>query len=500
MRVKDRTALLKWDSFKKNLIKSTSVDSNENALDKQKRIAHLLSDFEAFCTYYFPQYTTSPFAQFHKRFAKKTVENNRIFITRAWSRDHAKSVTSGVMLPLFLKMKGELKNMLLVSYSEDNAIELLRPLKIQLESNQRLINDFGIQKGRGNWEDGKFITADGCSFRAIGSGQNPRGSRNEEARPDYILCDDIDDDELCRNPKRLDNAWDWLIGALFGCLSIEGAKRFIIVGNIIAKDSLVKRSINVADDFEQINILDKQGQPSWKERFSLQECQYMISKMGYRLSQREYFNNPISEGKVFKKKDIVFGKVPDIAKMPFKVAYLDPGFKKTNASDTKAWILAGIRDGKYYIIKAFCGQASITEMIEWGYEIDAYLKRKNTTARFVMEEVFLQDLLYSDFKDYGKKKYPLSLTGDKRKKPDKDSRIESISGHFERGNVVFNEDEENNPHMKELVEQFLNFEPGVKTKKDGPDATEGAFYILNENLKFNHDILIGSKSINKHKL
>lgn len=502
MKASDRQALRDWDAYRASLVKAAYVDIDEDPVTRRKRVERLEQNFEAWAKYYFPHYCQSEFAAFHKRFAKKVIENDRLYITRAWARAHAKSVMAGLMLPLYLKFTKRMKNMILVSYNESNAIDLLTPIQIELESNPRFINDYGEQRALGTWEEGNFKTTDGCSFRAIGSGQNPRGTRNEAARPDLILVDDIDDDELCRNSKRLDDAWDWMMGALFGCFDITGGKRFIVVGNIIAKDTLVKRAAKVSDDFEQINILDNNGQPSWKERFSLDDCQYMISKMAYRLAQREYFNNPITEGKIFKKAWMVFDTIPAIRNIRYKVAYLDPGFKKTKTSDTKSWVLVGLHQGKYYIIKVFCGQASVNEMIEWGYELDAYLKRANTVAKLSMEEVFLQSLLYDDFADVAKEKgYSLPLTGDTRKKPDKDSRIEATSGHFERGNVIFNIEEEKNPHMQELVEQYLNFEPGVRTKKDGPDAVEGAIFQLNSSVTQNYDIgLVERYHNDKYKL
>ena len=501
MKLKDKEALRDWEAHKLSIQKATSVNVDEDPITKKKRKDELLSDVEAFAKYYFPHYCSSDFAPFHKRFFKKVIKNDRLFITRAWSRDHAKSVTAGIILPVFLKFSGKLKNMLMVSYNEDNAKQLLKPLQLEFETNQRLINDFGKMKGIGNWEEGNFITTDNCSFRAIGTGQSPRGTRNNEARPDFILCDDIDEDEMCRNPKRLSNAYDWMMGALFGCLSITGNKRFVVVGNIIAKDTLVKRAITVSDDHEQINILDTTKQPSWKERFSLEECEYMIKKMGYRLSQREYFNNPINEGKVFKKEWFQFKKLPPLRSYKFMVAYLDPGFKKTATSDSKSLVLIALHEGKFHIRKVFAGQASVEEMIEWGYSMDTFVKANNGTYQFKMEEVFLQDLLYKDFAAVAKvKKYPLPVSGDTRKKPDKDARITSISGYFERGDVYLDEEIENDHHTVEMMEQFLNFEQGVKSKKDAPDAVEGAMHILSSNLVLNADISIGKRSVNKHKI
>jgi predicted phage terminase large subunit-like protein len=536
MNQKDRQSLRVWEDYRNGVLKSTTIDINETYADKEKRIELLKGDFEKFCKYYFPTYCMSEFSDFHRRFAKKVIKNKRIYITRKWARAHAKSVVAGIMLPLYLKFTGELKNMLCVSYNESNAQELLLPLMIQFESNQRIINDFGDQAGFGNWETGRFTTKDGCSFRAIGSGQSPRGARNNEARPDYILCDDIDEDELCRNKRRLDQAWDWMQGALLGCFDIKGAGRFVVVGNIIAPDSLVKRSCEVSDDHEQIDILCKRTdkldtvllkqyqqelaqcgndkakaniliqvieyvkgglQPSWVERFSIYDVAYMVTKMGFRNAQREYFNNPLVEGKVFKKDWMQFKKLPPLKSYRFLVNYLDPGFKKTATSDSKAMVLVGLHNGEYHIHKVFCGQASIEEMIEWGYAIDDFVKLHNGAYQFKMEEVFLQSLLYEHFAAAGRtKNRNLPVSGDTRKKPDKDARIEGLSGYFERGLVFFSEDILNDHHCKTLIQQFTNFEPGVKTFKDGPDATEGAFFILNNSVIHNADVSIGKRHEN----
>ncbi len=501
MRPGHREALRRWDRWLKGLEAQIEIDPDEPADQIADRRIRLQADFEAFCQYYFPQYCTAPFAPFHRRFAKAVIDSPTIYISRAWSRDHAKSVVAGLFLPTFLMCTGQLNNMLLVSYSHDNAEELLRPLKLQLERNPRLIQDYGVFKSLDAWEADKFVTRKGKSFRALGSGQNPRGTREEEARPDFILVDDIDDDVLVRNPKRLNDAWDWLSGALYGTLSIDKAKRFVVVGNIIARDSMVVRAAKVADDHEQIDMLTKAGQPSWKERFTIEQCQYMIDKMGYRLAQREFFNNPIAEGTVFKKDWIQYKKLPQLRHYQYLVAYLDPGFKKTATTDTKAWILVGLHKGELHVVKAFCGQASVQEIIGWGYELHQYVQDRSGACELVMEEVFLQDLLYKDFDAEAKaRSKPLPLKGDKRKKPDKDSRIESISGYFERGTIYFNAAEQDNHHMVALEEQLLNFEPRVKTPKDGPDALEGAIFLLNSRVRLSADVQVQPRRGSKHRV
>ena len=60
-----------------------------------------------------------------------------------------------------------------------------------------------------------------------------------ERRPDYIVIDDLDDDELCRNPSRVTDMMAWVKEALFGCLDV-GRGRFIMAGNLIAKNSVLQ--------------------------------------------------------------------------------------------------------------------------------------------------------------------------------------------------------------------------------------------------------------------
>jgi predicted phage terminase large subunit-like protein len=536
MKAKDREALKDWEAHKKSIEQATAVDIQEDVVAKEKRIEKLKKNIELFAKYYFPHYCQSDFAPFHKRLFKKNIDNKKFFGVWKFARSHAKSVCAGVILPMYLKFTGELYNMLLASNNYDNAEELLKPLQMEFEANQRLINDFGNLVGLGTWESGHFVTSDGCSFRAVGMGQSPRGTRNQEKRPDYILGDDLDLEEVCRNKERLDNAQEWVMGALFGCFDITGTARFNIVGNVIHKDTIVLRCSEVADYSEQIDILSKteadlklvkqlqQGllnakndderklyteslnyakagyNPSWN-RFTILDCVYKILKMGYRMAQREYFNNYIEEGKVFKKDWMQFKKLPPLRAYRFLVAYLDPGFKKTKTSDSKSLFLAALHEGKFHVRKVFCGKASVEEMIGWGYAIDEFVKKGNGTYKFKMEDVFLQDLLYKDFAEASKKKgYPLPVSSDKRKKPDKDARIEATSGYFERGDVYFDEDLKNDHHFQTFMEQLLGFQAGGSTKKDGPDAMEGCFYELQASVKLNADVMVNKNSANKHKI
>lgn len=476
----------RWDAYRKSVSKSTPVPTGETDAQKKERIARLKGNFQEFAKYYFPSYCTSDFAKFHLDFAKKIAKKQRIYIVRAWARAHAKSVVAGLFIPLFEMVNGRLENMLMVSHSKDNAEELLMPLMIQLETNHRFLHDYGVQKSWRGWEVGKFVTANGQSFRAIGAGQSPRGSRNEEKRPDFILVDDIDTDVEARNPVSLKKKWDWIEQALRGTFDTTGRQRFVVVGNIIAKDGIVVRASRMADDYECINILDKNGQPSWKAKNSLEDVNYILSKISYASGQKEYFNNPISEGTVFK--DIKYGKVPPLSKFTHVVAYCDSSYKDSRKNDFKALPLVGHLNGDYYIIKAYLEQTTLQQMLKWFYDLKRYVGERTQMYAYVecngFQDAWYQDVFSPALRNMEKSEGTMAISPDDRDKPDKFSRIEgNLEPINRRGSLIFNEAEKDDPHMMRLVEQFQAIEPNLPAHDDGPDAVEGAVWIINTKLR-----------------
>lgn len=481
----DKQALKRWEELASNIRKLKVVDQ-ETPEQKEKRIERLKKSFPDFCKYYFPEYASGPFAKFHIRIANKLIRNDQIYLVAALAREHGKSVLLGLFVPAYLMFTGKLHNMLLVSHNRDNAEELLMPLILNLEHNQRIINDFGTQKGFRSWEAGNWHTNEGISFRAIGAGQSPRGTRNEEKRPDFILIDDIDTDEEARNQTRIDTKWKWIEQALFPTMSISGSKRFVFAGNIIAKESCIVKASRVADEFVKVNILDRNGNPSW-ERYTKEDVDYMLSKISYASGQKEYFNNPISEGTVFK--DITWGRVPPINRFKFLVAYCDPSYKNSKKNDFKAIPLVGEHAGNFYVINAFVDQTTISEMIKWFYDHDERVNNKTSLYSYIeagsLQDTFYQELFLPRLIAVGQQKGKhLSISPDHRKKPDKFTRIESTLEPLNRqGRLIFNEREKKNPHMQRLEEQLKAIEPSLPAHDDGPDALEGAVWIINNKIK-----------------
>jgi hypothetical protein len=483
----ERFALSDWESFRKGLIESTIVDDTESHADQLKRIARLEANPEEWFAYYFPNYYKSEPAPFHKKATRRILANKRWYEVRAWSRELAKS-TRTMMEVMFLSLTGEVKNILLISNSSDNAERLLMPYMLNLESNKRIINDYGLQQKPGSWEIGEFTTMGGVSFRALGAGQSPRGTRNEAIRPDVILLDDIDTDEETRNPDRINKKWEWIEQALIPTISISGNYRIIFCGNIIARDCCITRAIAKADHVDIVNIRDKDGKSSWTQKNSEADIDKILSLISTASAQKEYFNNPVSSGDVFK--EINWGKVPPLKSFRFLVAYGDPApsNSKNGKGSYKSIFLVGFREGKYYVITGYLDHETNAQYVNWYYYLKDYVSDRTQVYNYIennkLQDPFYQQVFIPLFAAAAKEKGTMiGIIPDERDKPDKFSRIEGNLEPINRlGCLVLNEDEKGNPHMQRLEEQFLLVNPKLSAPADGPDCIEGAKFIIDQKM------------------
>lgn len=457
--------------------------SNETKEQQDRRIERARRDYTFFVSTYFPDIARSPCGRFQTEAAMHILANPNARAVFEWARGHAKSTHMGVFIPLWLKIQPQRQfhTMVLVSKSETSADKLLSDLQCELAYNELYIRDFGHQIKAGNWAEGAFITTDGCFFTAIGRGQSPRGLKNKGRRPDYIVIDDIDDDELVRNPRRVSQATEWVLSALFGTME-AGRGRFILIGNRIAKDSILTRiAARPGVHHTVVNIIGRNGSPSWKENYTPAEIAGMRAMMGERNFQKEYMNNPITEGAVFQQRHIRYGKMLPLRAYRQIVCYTDPSFKNSATADYKATALVGITsDGHFHVLRMFAGQVSVTDMIAWHYNIMDYVDGR-APVLYYMEANFMQDLMLDEFARVGNAVgRHVPVIGDKRAKGDKFARIEAMQPLFERGLIILNEKERESPGMAVLEEQLLMFERGSKTHDDAPDALESAVWMLQQ--------------------
>lgn len=472
-----------WQAHVDNARNSTPANFNETKSEQQARIKRLENNHEEWFKYYFPKYAYSEPAKFHTDASSRVISNPEWYEVRMWSRELAKS-TRTMMEVFYLTFVGhrlpsgarrKKKYIIMISNSYDNAVRLLMPYRANLEFNQRLIHDYGSQEKPGSWEAGEFTTRGKVAYRALGAGQSPRGTRNEETRPDIILFDDVDTDAECNNPEVIAKKWRWIEEAAIGTRSISNPTTVIFCGNRIAVDCCVQRAVQFADKHDLVNIRDRHGKSSWPQKNSEADIDRVLKQKSYAAQQKEYYNNPVTIGAVFKKMN--YKPIRPLREYAMLVCYTDPSYKAT--ADYKATVLVGkTKSGEFHIIKAFVAQTTTAELIEWHYRIMDIVGA--CACYYIIEEVFLQDIIKKEISDAGKKrKRPIPISGDTRQKPDKYMRIESLLEPLSRnGELFLNEAERHDPGMQMLAQQFLAFAPGSKAHDDAPDAVEGAVWTI----------------------
>ena len=486
---------LEWQEHCRQIQSITDTKSliRETAVQKEQRIRRLQKDYAAFCEYYFPHFlqlrdkVTGEIirivhnAPFHNAAALKVKNTPNLKAVFKWPRGHAKSTHMDIFTPLWLMFQPKrlINFMVVVGKSEDSANRLLGDIQAELQYNKRIIADYGKQMSMGDWTEGEFTTKDGVHFLACGRGQSPRGLRKREARPDYIVIDDLDDDELCRNPRRVREMTDWVKEALFGALDV-GRGRFIMVGNLISKtsglaDICKTKGVHVSE----VKAVDGEGNPTWREKWTKEEARTYAEFVGYRAWEKEMMHNPIIEGTVFKQEWIKYAKHPAWREFDEFVLYIDPSWKSKKTNDTKAAKLWGKYKSQLWHLRAFVRKASVAELVRWCYDLYEWSLEKNISIRFMMEANFMQDIILDDFTIEGNQRgYQLPITGDKRKKPDKFQRVEAISPLWERGFVFYDISQKDDPDMQAGIAQTLAFEKGMSGNDDAPDADEGAIWQL----------------------
>lgn len=487
---KDMKLYQEWLILCEQIKKATPL-INESDEQKKKRKAAQLDDFNTFARHYFPHYIDADFGWFHLKAAEAIKNDPKIFAVLEWPREHAKSVFANVMIPLWLYARGELSGMITVSANQDKAITLLSDLQAEFTSNRRWIDDYGDLAKMGDWREGAFATSDGMGFWAFGRKQSPRGVRKAANRPNLIIWDDIDDKEICRNTKRVKEVVEWLLEDLYGAGNIKGT-RMIGCGNRIHKQSILAHIVGDVDPedpkrpgiFHQkvyaiehrsthtmADFDDKTSRPAWKERYTKADFRHRKSVMGTRAYNREYFHQHSEEGNVFQPEQIHYIKPLPFNRYKMIVTYTDPSFKAK--ADYKAVITAGT-DGQYIdILEIWLKQSSVSAMVHVNYD---RWEKYGSHSRYYMEANMIQDILLKEFRaKTAGRTGQIPIRGDKRKKPDKEARIENMEPLFERGIVRFSEKIRQAPDTQVFIQQLLGFPYG---HDDGPDALEGSIHFL----------------------
>lgn len=246
-------------------------------------------------------------------------------------RGHAKSTAITHVYTLACLCFREKDHILIVSDTEGQAVNFLQDIKREFEENELLREAFGFvcwvkdaeREAIGRWDDGS-------EFRllAAGSGQKLRGMKWRNKRPNLIIGDDLENDELVMNDERRAKFREWVFKALLPSGSKNAHVRF--VGTILHLDSMLERlmpneqdpstvieplvtySTNPERSWVSLKFRAHPGPTDysellWKEQYSeerLKQIRETYVEQGFPEGYaQEYLNNPIDDSLAYFRKD-----------------------------------------------------------------------------------------------------------------------------------------------------------------------------------------------------
>ena len=307
-------------------------------------------------------------------------------------RGHAKSTAGTLAYGLAELLFRNSRYCLIVSDTEAQAALFLGAMKTELLENQNLIELFGLKKNekgevalvKDTETDMIVAFDDGKLFRVMAKGaeQKLRGLLWNGTRPDLILIDDLENDELVMNRDRRVKLKRWFKGALMPAKSAKGKIRYW--GTILHMDSVLEELMPSEFDkwtrreglkyystyprktlWKSVKYMAHNEDMSeflWPARYDKNFFVLLREKYAQDgmldLYSTEYLNKPVDDSVAyFKRHDLVGYSLEERQKeeiKPRRLVYymtVDLAVSEKQRSDYSVFLIAGVDENKIIHVK-----------------------------------------------------------------------------------------------------------------------------------------------------
>lgn len=489
---------------------------------QRERIRQAERDMEFFGRTYFPHYVTSPSSALHKYICERFPAMIEKAIATgigdkesdAAPRGNAKSTWTTLILVLWVAAYKKRKFPLIVSETNAQACDFISFIKLELENNERLAQDFPELCGEGPiWQADTIITRNGVKIRGVGAGQKLRGMRHGSRRPDLVIVDDLENDEAVESAEQRKKLEKWFFKALMKI----GQKYtvFIVIGTILHYESLLNSllikpgwkgrkfksiikysSSHLWNDWEliftNITIGKEQAEAAADAFFEAHKTEmlagtevlwpevedyYYLMKMriseGPAYFESEKQNEPINpEDAAFLEEWITYYDEDevDLAGIAYGAA-VDPSLGKKSKNSDPSAIIGGKKKGEIiYLTFADIEKRHPDKIMT---DLLAYHEKQH------LDQVAIEAVQFQEFfaghveKEAHKRNLTLNVLA-VPENTDKDLRIIRLQPWIKNGWIRFRRS-----GMQELIRQFIYYRPkGKGGHDDGPDAVEKLMNLL----------------------
>lgn len=293
-------------------------------------------------------------------------------------RRHAKSTAITLAYLLACMLFRSRRYALVVSDTITQATQFLGDIKRELADNEALRTLFKVKEFLKDTEDDVIVLCeDGHEFRisAKGAEQKLRGLKWKNIRPDLIICDDLENDEIVLNKERREKFKRWFYGALVPCLGAKGVIR--IIGTILHEDSLLNNLMPSEWDkltrTTPLKIWNEDPRRAWKaykydahtDDFQTLLWPQMYNRDWFISAQRDYTekgladvysqefrNRPIDESVAYFKRTDFIAQTQEDKKIRLNYYIgVDLAISKDETADYSVFVVAGVDENKILHVK-----------------------------------------------------------------------------------------------------------------------------------------------------
>lgn len=306
--------------------------------------------------------------QHHEEWDYYIRNNKRLLLECA--RAHGKTDFISIGLPLWFAYREVPIEILIVSYSEEQASDIMRKIEMEINTNPMLSHLKPSQST--TWQTTLFTFSSGVRIKAVGFGTSVRGQH-----PDIIIVDDPLKDTGALDPEQ---QYDYFMGALSGTAKRD--TKILVIGTPLDPGDLLSRlEDNPVYTFKSYPAY-KDGEPLFPYLFNKQDLDFIKQEKGSLVFAREYLLQRIDpETQVFKDKYLTLNN--NIEYPPFVCVrtLVDPAISEKEAACDSAIVTVGLDASNQF------------------WELDTRLVHSDDANKMLLE-VVKSAQIYRDYGDY----------------------------------------------------------------------------------------------------
>lgn len=445
------------------------------SLSKEELLEGMKNSLDVLFAFFLPQIYTAPLSPAHHAIFKMVRDNldqgRDAFYAVALPRGFAKT-TLAKLLAIYVFLFSPKRYCLVACANAEKA-------QIFNSDIVNLLRGANARKVFGNWEsyaitDTKELKvfklgAKTCILQAVGAGGDPRGANVDFARPDFILCDDIQSRSNARSPAESSSLYDWFTATLTFTKSPQGCT-LLYIGNMYPYDGCILKKLVKNPSYVTfvVGAILADGQSLWPEVFPIEKLQE-----DFRLTQRSgspeiFLSELLNYDKSVASTTIDFDNLPAYTYSDFSIpeggcVIVDPA-GETATSDFTAMAVILIYSGIIHIRKLEKARLNPEKIIRRSAEL---------AQEFGLRTVVIESYAFQKSLIYWAKRIPelgfFRFLPISRGVKSKNAAILSVIDEIRQGSIILHPDV-----SPILLNELIYFDPNSKANKD--DALDVVAY------------------------